>query len=527
MDGRQKILAELREIIEVPLKHPEFYEAMGVKPEKAILFYGLAGIGKTYLVKELADQADAKCYYVNLGEVDEETILAIFKEASRPENKPSIVYLDILDMEALTPKMVVLLVQILDCMLPEIDFNRMFVIAASDSADLPHQLRRPGRFDHEVYIGLPNEKDRVALLRDMLRDVRLAAEVKLEYLARATQSFTPADLKALITSAARHAIRRVYPRIHEASQTVLELSKRDFDWALKQVTPSILKEYKVEIPNTHWSMIGGLEFVKEKIRETMALPLKYPRYFQRVGVRGNKGLLLWGPPGTGKTTLAKAIATEVGANFIYVKATDIPASQAGEDRLDEIFQVARELSSAVLFFDEVESIAPRREKVEGTVQHRILNQFLVNLDGLTNGGNVITVAATNRPNMMDPAILRPGRFDQKVFLPPPDDKARREIFNVHLGKAPLSEDVELEELVRLTAPSERGHYSGADIEKICNEAAVVAAREAINNSTSEQLIKIQRKHLLSALGSHAPSISRDAMREYSEIAKTLEMPVFA
>ncbi|HIE37422.1 TPA: AAA family ATPase, partial [Candidatus Geothermarchaeota archaeon] len=383
-------------------------------------------------------------------------------------------------------------------------------------------LRRPGRFDREIYIGVPNKKGRKEILQIHTRNMPLADDVDLDKLADITHGYVGADLAALAKEAAMNALRRFLPEIEKSEGEIpteviqkIKVTMNDFFEAMKELQPSALREIMVEIPEVKWEDIGGLEDVKQALKEAVEWPLKHPKLFEKLGIRAPKGILLFGPPGTGKTLLAKAVATESEANFISIKGPEILSKWVGESEkaIREIFKKARMTAPTVVFLDEIDSIAPRRGSHYGDsgVTDRIVNQLLSEMDGLERTKDVIVIGATNRPDILDPALLRPGRFDRIIFVPPPDFEARYQILKIHTRRMPLAEDVDLNELARLTE-----NYTGADIEALVIEAALNAARENM------EIDKVYRRHFQDALEKVKPSLTPDVIKSYQELGDRLK-----
>ncbi len=405
----------------------------------------------------------------------------------------------------------------------------VIVIAATNRPEaVDPALRRPGRFDREIEIPLPDKQGRLEILQIHTRNMPLANDVDLEKLAELTRGFTGADLAALAKEAALHALRRHLPEIDLSKDTIpvtvlenMEVKMEDFIAALKTIVPSGLREIYIEVPEVRWSDIGGLEDVKQQLREVVEWPLKYPGLYEGMGITPPRGILLFGPPGTGKTLLAKAAATESGANFIAVRGPEILSKWVGESEkaIRQIFRRARQVAPTIIFFDEIDSIAPARGTTYDTsgVTSRIVNQLLTELDGIEPLRNVVVIGATNRPDILDPALLRPGRFDRLIYVPPPDYKARLEIFRIHTRKMPLASDVDLEELAKKTEG-----YTGADIEAVCREAALIALREAIREGKGAKPRPVEMKHFLKAIETVKPSLRPEDIRRYERLANELK-----
>ncbi|MEM1654766.1 MAG: CDC48 family AAA ATPase [Nitrososphaerota archaeon] len=526
--GLHEELQRIREMVELPLKHPELFRHLGIEPPKGVILWGPPGCGKTLIAKAIANETGAHFISINGPEImskfygeSEARLREIFKEAE--ENAPSIIFID--ELDAIAPKrsevtgeverrVVSQLLTLMDGLKSR---GQVIVIGATNRIDaVDPALRRPGRFDREIRIGVPDRNGRKEILQIHTRRMPLADDVDLDELANITHGFTGADLAALCREAAMNALRRFLPKIDLEKETIpaevleeLRVTREDFMNALKIVQPSALREVILEIPNVRWEDIGDLEQVKQELREAVEWPLKYPDLFKRLGIKPPKGILLYGPPGTGKTLLAKAVANESEANFISVKGPEILSKWVGESEkaVREIFQRAREAAPCIIFFDELDAIAPRRGlHTDSGVTDRIVNQLLTEMDGIQILKDVVVIGATNRPDILDPALLRPGRFDRVIFVPPPDVEGRYQIFQIHTRDMPLADDVDLRKLAEMTEG-----YTGADIEALCREAALNAARENINTE------KVYMRHFLAALEKVKPSIAPEQKREYERI----------
>ena len=530
----------IREIVELPMKHPELFKHLGIEPPKGILLYGPPGTGKTLLAKALANEIGAYFITINGPEImskfygeSEERLRQVFKEAE--ENAPAIIFID--EIDAIAPKReeVVgevekrVVAQLLTLMDGLKERGKVIVIGATNRPEaLDPALRRPGRFDREIEIRPPDKRARLEILQVHTRNMPLSEDVDLAKLAEMTHGYTGADLAALAREAAMSALRRFIK-----SQTVdlskaeeipveilrsLKVTMSDFLEAMKFVRPTLMREVFVEVPEVRWSDIGGLEEVKQELREAVEWPLRYPEVFEKMGVRPPRGVLLYGPPGTGKTLLAKAVATESGANFIAVRGPEVLSKWVGESEraVRKIFERARQVAPAVIFFDEIDSIATARgyRFDSSGVTDRIVNQMLTEMDGIQPLKNVVVIAATNRAELVDPALLRPGRFDRIIYVPPPDLNARKEIFKVHLRKVPLAPDVNVDELASVTEG-----YTGADIEAVVREAAMLKLREKLEPGP------VEMKHLLKALEKIRPSLTKEDMERYERIYRELKRMV--
>jgi transitional endoplasmic reticulum ATPase len=406
--------------------------------------------------------------------------------------------------------------------------GKVIVIGATNRPEaLDPALRRPGRFDREIEIPPPDKRARREILAVHTRNMPLSDDVDLDKIAEITHGYTGADLAALVKESAMNALRRFLQAENiDLNQPIpaeklekLRVTMEDFLAAMRSVQPTLIREVFVEVPEVRWSDVGGLEDVKQELRESIEWPMRYPHVFEKMGIQPPKGILLFGPPGTGKTLLAKAVATESGANFIAIRGPEILSKWVGESEkaIRQIFRRARMVAPAIVFFDEIDSIASIRGSDPSGVIDRIVNQLLTELDGIQPLRRVTIIAATNRPDLLDPALLRPGRFDKLIYVPPPDFKARLEIFKVHTRKMPLSEDVNIEELAKLA-----DGYTGADIAAVCREATMIALRETYANTGSLQVVKVSRKHFLDALSRIPPSLSKADIDMYERLAREIK-----
>jgi transitional endoplasmic reticulum ATPase len=493
--GLTKEVQKIREMIELPLRHPEIFERVGIEAPKGVLLYGPPGTGKTLLAKAVANETNSNFYSIGGPEImskfygeSEEKLRSIFKEAQ--ENAPSIIFIDEIDSIApkreevsgeLEKRIVSQLLSLMDGLESR---GKIVVIAATNRPDaLDPALRRPGRFDREIEIGIPDEKSRLEILQIHTRGMPLEPDVKLDEIARITHGFVGADLQALGKEAAILAVRRVLPEINMEQTKVpvktlnkIKVRMQDFQDALRDVQPSAMREVLVQVPNVKWEDIGGLTGVKEELAEAVEWPLKYSKLFQKGGVKPPKGILMYGPPGTGKTLIAKAVANESEANFISVKGPELISKWVGESEkgVREIFRKARGAAPCVIFFDELDAIAPRRSSGEGDnqVTERVVSQLLTEMDGLEELKGVFVLGATNRQDIIDEALLRPGRFDRMLYIPPPDKEGRVEILKIHTKTKPLAKDVDIAKLAELTEGC-----TGAELAAICNAASIGAIKQ--------------------------------------------------
>ncbi len=527
--GLETEIKKVREMVELPLKHPEVFERLGIDPPKGVLLHGPPGTGKTLLAKAVANETNANFLLINGPEImskyygqSEENLRKKFEEAEK--NAPSIIFIDEIDAIAskreeskgeVERRVVAQMLALMDGLKSR---GKVVVIAATNIVNsLDPALRRPGRFDREIDIGVPQKEGRLDILKIHTRNMPLAKNVNLKTLAEVTHGFVGADLASLAKEAAMIVLRRILPELklkeeESIPQEVLEklqLSQNDFKDALKVVRPSAMREVLVEIPNTKWEDIGGLEEVKQELIEAVEWPLKHEEVFTRLGIRPPKGVLIYGAPGTGKTLLAKAVATESQANFILVKGPELLSKWVGESEkaVRKIFEKARQTAPTIIFFDEVDAMAHKRTGTSDShANERVVNQMLTEMDGLQELTDVVIIAATNRPDMIDTALLRPGRFDRIVLAPIPDKKTREAIFKVHMKGMSLSKNVDAKKLVEKTE-----FYVGADIEAICREAAILALRDDI------KIKSVEMKYFEQALEKVRPSASKDIEEAYKKL----------
>jgi len=497
--GLHEEIQRIREMVELPLRHPEIFQRLGIEPPKGVLLHGPPGCGKTLLARAVANESEANFFSINGPEImskfygeSEARLREIFQQAQ--QNAPSIIFID--ELDAIAPKreevtgeverrVVAQLLALMDGLGGR---GNVIVIGATNRPGaLDPALRRPGRFDREVEIGVPDKQGRHEILQIHTRGMPLAPDVDLKKLADMTHGYTGADLASLARETAMKALRRYLPEINLEEERIppsvlekMEVRMEDFINAYKEITPTAMREVYIEVPTIHWTDIGGLEDVKQDLREAVEWPIKNPEVFSRMGIRAPKGILLYGPPGCGKTLLARAVATESEANFITIKGPEVFSKWVGESEkaIREVFRKARMAAPAVIFFDEFDSLVPRRGMgyADSGVSERVISQLLTEMDGIMTLEDVVIIAATNRPDIVDPAVLRPGRFDRLIYVPEPDEKARLDIFKLYTKGMPLAKDVDIAELARTTKS-----YSGADIEALCREAAMYALRKDVKS----------------------------------------------
>jgi len=532
--GLGATIEQVREMIELPLKHPELFHRLGIDPPKGVLLHGPPGTGKTLLARAVANESDASFHPIAGPEImgrymgeSEERLRQVFSEAQ--ENAPSIIFID--EIDSIAPKrgeatgeterrVVAQLLSLMDGLEPR---QNVVVIGATNRVDaLDEALRRPGRFDREIVIGVPDLEGRREILGIHTRGMPLHEGVDLKELARTTYGFVGADLASLTREAAIEALRRTLPSMDLETDELpadilenLQVTPDDFANAMRRIQPSALREIMIQVPNVTWEDVGGLEEVKQSLRETVELPLKNPAAFSRVGIRPAKGFLLYGPPGTGKTMLAKAVAREAEANFIATRSSDLLSKWYGESeqQIAKLFKRARQVSPTVIFFDELDSLVPMRGGGIGepAVTERVVNTLLAEMDGLEELQGVVVIGATNRPTLLDPAVLRPGRFDELVYVPVPDEAGRRKILQIHTGEMSLGGDVDLDEVARRT----RG-YTGADLENLVRRAGLAALRADMETET------VPMRFFEEALEESGPSVTEEMEQEYRRIAERLK-----
>lgn len=530
--GLSEQVKKVREMVELPMKHPELFQKLGIVPPKGILLYGPPGTGKTLLAKAVANEAQVHFISISAPEImgkfvgeAEERVRNIFKEAQ--ENAPSIIFIDEIDSIAPKRDEVVgeverrVVAQLLSLMDGLEGRGEVIVMAATNRVNsIDEALRRPGRFDREIEFTVPDRKAREQILSIHTRGMPLETEgknkVDLSYFASISHGFVGADLQALTKEAAMKALRRYLPQIDLEEETIppevleeLKITQSDFVEGLKDVQPSALREVAIEVPNIKWSQIGALEEVKQELKQAVEWPIRNPSAFEEMGITPPKGILLYGPPGTGKTLLAKAVATESEANFISVKGPELLSMWVGEAErgVRKIFRKARQVAPCVIFFDEIDAVAPRRGGEAGNnVTERMVNQLLTELDGIEALSDVVFIAATNRPDLIDPALLRPGRMDKLIMVPAPDVNAREAILAVHTKPVKLDKDVSLKVLAQKT----KG-FSGADLEGLVREAALLVLSQ---NKMKPGLIGM--KHFDEILSKMNPTIDEESEKAYGE-----------
>ncbi|MGI8706368.1 MAG: CDC48 family AAA ATPase [Sphingomicrobium sp.] len=534
LGGMRGTIDALREMVELPLRHPELFQRLGVDPPKGVLLHGPPGTGKTRLARAVANESSARFFSIAGPEImgsaygeSERKLRELFEQAAAAA--PSIIFID--ELDSIAPKrgqvtgeaekrLVAQLLSLMDGIEPR---QNLVVIAATNRPEaLDEALRRPGRFDREIVVGVPDEQGRNEILAIHTRGMPLAPDVDLPDLARRTYGFVGADLAALTREAAMEAVRRIMPRINPEEETIptevldaLSVEWRDFENALKRVQPSAMREVMVEAPQVRWSDIGGLDEAMEKLREGIELPLKHPEAFRRIGIRPARGFLLYGAPGTGKTLLAKATAREGNANFIATKSSDLLSKWYGESeqQIARLFARARQVAPTVIFFDEIDSLVPARGGGLGEPQvtERVVNTILAEMDGLEELNNVVVIGASNRPNLIDPALLRPGRFDELIYVAPPDADGRKRILEIHTSDMPMAKAVDLESIAQRTE-----RFTGADLEDLVRRAGMTALRRGLDSG------KVTKADFEEALGETRASVTPQMLDEYEKIRETLK-----
>ncbi|MGN6375975.1 MAG: CDC48 family AAA ATPase [Sphingomonas sp.] len=537
--GMAGTVDQLREMVELPLRYPELFQRLGVDPPKGVLLHGPPGTGKTRLARAVANESAAEFFLINGPEImgsaygeSEKRLREVFEEATKAA--PSIVFID--EIDSIAPKrgqvsgeaekrLVAQLLTLMDGL--EARANLVVIAATNRPEAIDEALRRPGRFDREIVVGVPDERGRREILGIHTRGMPLGDKVDLAELARTTYGFVGADLAALTREAAIEAVRRIMPRLNLEEGTIppevlddLSVTREDFMEAIKRVQPSAMREVMVQAPQVRWEDVGGLDQAQERLKEGVELPLKNPDAFRRLGIRPAKGFLLYGPPGTGKTLLAKAVAREAQANFIATKSSDLLSKWYGESeqQIARLFARARQVAPTVIFIDELDSLVPARGGGLGEPQvtERVVNTILAEMDGLEELQSVVVIGATNRPNLVDPALLRPGRFDELIYVGVPGQEGRRRILSIQTQKMPLGPDVDLD---AIAARTER--FTGADLEDVVRRAGLIALRRSLSTDT------VTMADFEDALGEARASVTPEMERDYEQIAAKLKQEAAA
>ena len=537
--GMASTIDQLREMVELPLRYPELFQRLGVDPPKGVLLHGPPGTGKTRLARAVANESAADFFLINGPEImgsaygeSEQRLRQVFEEATK--NAPSIVFID--EIDSIAPKrgqvsgeaekrLVAQLLTLMDGL--EARANLVVIAATNRPEAIDEALRRPGRFDREIIIGVPDERGRREILAIHTRGMPLGDKVDLDELARTTYGFVGADLAALTREAAIEAVRRIMPRLNLEDGTIppevlddLSVTREDFMEAIKRVQPSAMREVMVQAPQVRWDDVGGLDKAQARLKEGVELPLKDPDAFRRLGIRPAKGFLLYGPPGTGKTLLAKAVAREAEANFIATKSSDLLSKWYGESeqQIARLFARARQVAPCVIFIDELDSLVPARGGGLGEPQvtERVVNTILAEMDGLEELQSVVVIGATNRPNLVDPALLRPGRFDELIYVSVPDRGGRRRILSIQTQKMPLASDVDLDDLAERT-----DRFTGADLEDLVRRAGLVALRRSLSSD------RVTMADFEEALIESRASVTPEMESEYEQMASRLKQDAAA
>ena len=537
--GMGSTIDQLREMVELPLRYPELFQRLGVDPPKGVLLHGPPGTGKTRLARAVANESAAEFFLINGPEImgsaygeSEGKLRQVFEEAAKAA--PSIVFID--EIDSIAPKrgnvsgeaekrLVAQLLTLMDGL--EARANLVVIAATNRPEAIDEALRRPGRFDREIVVGVPDERGRREILGIHTRGMPLGDKVDLDELARTTYGFVGADIAALAREAAIEAVRKLMPRLNLAEGTIppeildtLAVTREDFLDALKRVQPSAMREVMVEAPRVRWDDVGGLDAAQERLKEGVELPLKDPDAFRRMGIRPAKGFLLYGPPGTGKTLLAKAVAREAQANFIATRSSDLLSKWYGESeqQIAKLFARARQVAPCVIFIDELDSLVPARGGGLGEPQvtERVVNTILAEMDGLEELQAVVVIGATNRPNLIDPALLRPGRFDELVYVGVPDQPGRRRILTIQTQKMPLASDVDLDVVAAKT-----DHFTGADLEDVVRRAGMSALRRSLDSR------EVTMADFEAALDDSRASVTPEMEKDYEQMASRLKQDAAA
>jgi len=529
--GLHSEIQRIREMVELPLRHPELFQRLGIEPPKGVFLYGPPGCGKTLLAKAVANESDANFYVISGPEImskfygeSEARLREIFQKAQ--ETAPSIIFID--EMDAIAPKreevtgeverrVVAQLLSLMDGMGAR---GNIIVIGATNRPNaIDPALRRPGRFDREIEIGVPDKMGRYEILQIHTRTMPLASDVDLHRLSDICHGYTGADISSLCREGAMKALRRYLPEINLEEERIptgilekMEVNVEDFMNAYREITPTAMREVYIEVPSVNWADVGGLTEVKQELQEAVEWPIKKPEVFKRIGIRPPKGILLFGPPGCGKTMLARAVATESEANFISIKGPELFSKWVGESEkaIREVFRKGRTAAPSIVFFDELDSVVPRRGMGFGDsgVSERVISQLLTEMDGIESLVNVVVIGATNRPDIIDPAILRPGRFDRLIYVPAPDHTTRLNILKIHTRNMPLARDVDLEQVAQQAAG-----YSGADLEAVSREAGLISLRRDIDTKS------VTLEDFRDALERVRPSVTPDMENWYQGFTK--------
>ncbi len=532
--GMGETIDQLREMVELPLRYPELFQRLGVDPPKGVLLYGPPGTGKTRLARAVANESEAEFFLINGPEImgsaygeSEKALREVFERATKAA--PAIIFID--EIDSIAPKrgqvsgeaekrLVAQLLTLMDGLEPRAN---LIVIAATNRPDaIDEALRRPGRFDREIVVGVPDERGRREILAIHTRGMPLDEGVDIGELARTTYGFVGADIAALTREAAIEAVRRIMPRIDLTTATIpaevldeLCVTREDFVGALKRVHPSAMREVMVQAPNVRWADIGGLDAAAQRLKEGVELPMRDPEAFRRMGIRPAKGFLLYGPPGTGKTLLAKAVAREAEANFIATKSADLLSKWYGESeqQIARLFARARQVAPCIIFIDELDALVPARGGGGGEPQvtERVVNTLLAEMDGIEEMQSVVVIGATNRPNLIDPALLRPGRLDELIYVTVPDAAGRRRILDIHTTKMPLADDVDLDAVAKRA-----DRFTGADLEDLTRRAGMAALRHSLDAT------QVTMADFEEALKDTRATVTPEMEREYEKIAGAIK-----
>jgi transitional endoplasmic reticulum ATPase len=514
---------ELAELIEIPLQKPELYKELGIDPPKAVLLYGATGVGKTYLIRKSAEKIKATLVSIDLSDISAEDLQKQFQQATL-HKKPIVIYLVMHNPEQIGAQVVNMLCKILDGD-TNLDLSSTIIAGSSVRPTLPDELRRSGRFDRELEVPLPNEEERLDIIQNLCKESRMDVNVDYKELVILSAGFTPADLIQALKTAARYAISSQLKssddnlkNLNNFENSSIFLGQNDLVSAFNDIKPTIFSEFGLFEPKVSWDSIGGHEDLKKTLWDNVIEPVIYKDYYKTVGVAGIKGIILYGPPGNGKSTLARAIATATKSRFLYINSTDFAGLSGDEKRLRQLFEIAKDAQPTLIFFDEAESLLPKRENAKDEAI-KLVNEFLIQMDGIRENDNVIIIAASNFPENLDEAAIRTGRLELKLLVSPPNFEGRIAAFNNLTKAMNLDSDINYKNLAELTQPQDDYCYSFSDLKAIVRNSGTLSAREAIRNNIIPENVKISMNHFKITINSSNPSIKNIVLQKNSEKLK--------